>query len=97
MTSPDGYCARCGETPCNLIGPRGDYIGWSETVAIARRHDVASRLRNLATCLREAAIGCAGFDAGVDHASGVQHAWWYPGRNIPRPSTFCGCGRRREP
>lgn len=42
---------------------------------------------NLASSIRDAAIGCAGFDSGVDHASGVQSAWWYPGCNIGRPIT----------
>ncbi len=78
LDRPDGYCARCDLTPCGCGLPfAANYCEGT----------LARRLSNLATCLREAAIGCAGFEAGVDHASGVQHAWWYPGCNIPRPST----------
>ncbi len=44
--------------------------------------------RNLATCIREAAIGCAGFDMGATY--GFMHGRngsWSPGCNIPRPIT----------
>ncbi len=90
MTRPDGYCARCGETPCLLIGPSGDYIGWSEMVAIARLHDVACRLRNLATCIREAAALCEAFRLGRVHGAWCEDPWpddepWKSGCNIPRP------------
>ncbi len=48
--------------------------------------DKRQRLDNLVTCLREAAIGCAGFEAGSKYeVHGPIFGWeaqWRPGCNI---------------
>ncbi len=72
MTRHDGYCARCG--PVQWLWD--DHACWPATLA-----------RNLMT----AAVGCAGFEAGLYEGESMlisaRPQPWFPGCNIPRPST----------